>query len=79
MTCYLVFSEPGHVFNSVHRTLDGATHEAASMGAATMPDGNAITIALVRAQLANGPRAVLMCDAGGSADAIHIERHAIVV
>lgn len=33
MTCYLVFSEPDHVFSSVHPIIDGAAQEAAGLAA----------------------------------------------
>lgn len=46
--CFIVFAEPGHAFQSVHRTVEGAVHSAAALGAAVMPDGSLMTIDCVR-------------------------------
>lgn len=79
MICFVVFTEPGHVFESIHWTVDGATAMAVSCGAAAMPDGAEITIDAVTIALGSAPAISLKCHAEDGIDAAHIERHAILV
>ncbi|MGY2733515.1 hypothetical protein [Sphingomonas sp. UYP23] len=79
MHCYVVFTDPGHVFESIHRTVDGATAMAASIGAASMPDGSEITIDAVTAVLRHAASISFACHAEDGIATAHIERHAILV
>lgn len=77
--CFLVFAEPGDVFQGVHRTIDGAAHNAAGLGATTMPRGGTMTVDGIRDLLARSPIVRLPCASGEEFEAIRIERHYIVL
>lgn len=77
--CFLVFSDPGNGFHGVHHTIDGATHDAAGLGAATMPNGLPITVADVRDVLEHQAIISLTCAPHEEFRHIRIERHAILV
>lgn len=78
-SCFLVFSEPGTGFHGVHRTIDGATHNAAALDATTMPDGRPITVVDVREVLDHQAVVMLTCAPHTEFQRIRIERHAIFV
>ena len=78
-TCLVVFSEPGHVFEGIHRTIDGATASAASLGAIRMPDGREITADAVAALMHAGSTVTFPCGEQDEAEAVSIERHAILI
>ncbi|WP_156678186.1 hypothetical protein [Sphingomonas profundi] len=77
--CFIVFAEPGDAFQGVHRTVDGAAHNAAGLGASKMPNGRAMTVDSIRDLLAHSPIVRLPCTPGEEFEAIRIERHHIVL
>lgn len=77
--CFVVFTDPGRVFESLHRTVDGATVAAASCGAASMPDGSPIVIDAVGKVLLDAPSISFRCDFEDGVEGVHIERHVILV
>ncbi len=77
--CYVVFTDPGHVFESIHRSVDGATAVASACGAACMPDGSVITMSGVAAILRVEAAVSLHCHPEDGGGLVHIERHAILV
>lgn len=77
--CYVVFTDPGRVFESIHRTVDGATAAASACGATQMPDGSAIIIAAVAANLRLNASISLPCEPHETNDLVHIERHPILI
>ncbi|WP_140851172.1 hypothetical protein [Sphingomonas glacialis] len=67
------------MFESIHRTIDGATVAACVCGAAVMPDGSAITIEAVKAALRLAATISFECNIEDGANLARIERHPILV
>lgn len=79
MTCYVLFAEPGSVFQGLHRTIDGAVHRAAALGAVKTEFGEELSIEDVAEIMASAGVATLVCAPEESCTHVRIERHGIHV
>lgn len=77
--CYVVLAEPDGRFLSVHHTITGAVHFAASEGATTMLNHCPITVSDVAAFMRAEPMISFGCGQDEEFEGIRIERHFIAV
>ena len=78
-SCFVVLAEPGDRFLGVHHTISGAVHNAAGLGAATMPNSHPITVSDVAELMREEWAISLGCAPSEDFQSIRIERHAIMV
>jgi hypothetical protein len=79
MTCYVLFAEPGNVFQGLHRTVDGAVHRAAALGAVTTEDGDEMSIEAAAEELASTGVVTFLCSPIERCELVRIELHGICV
>lgn len=79
MTCYVLFAEPGNLFEGLHHTVDGAVHRAAALGALTMEDGKELFVDDVADILRNTATISFRCGSDDEMTHIRIERHGIFI
>ena len=78
--CYLVISDPGNGLHGVHHTIDGAAHNAASLGAEFPPRKDApYSVFDLIDELTRQPQVIFECTKGSEFERIRIECHAVVV
>lgn len=77
LTCLVLIAEPNAVFQGLHRTIDGAVHRAAALGATSFEDGSDLSIEGVASALEAVPSITLNCPPGEECRQIRIERHGI--
>lgn len=79
LTCYVLFADPGGVFQGLHRTVDGAVHRAAALGAVTTEKGEELSIEAAAEELASTGAVRLLCLPNQVCDVVRIELHGIYV
>lgn len=79
LTCYVLFADPGGVFQELHRTVDGAVHRAAALGAVTTEDGEELSIEAAAQELASTGAIKLLCSPNEGCEVVRIELHGIYV
>lgn len=79
LTCYVLCAEPGGVFQGLHRTVDGAVHRAAALGAVATEDGREISIEAAADEIASTGAITFVCAPSEDCEHVRIERHGIYV
>lgn len=79
LSCYVIFAEPGGVFQGLHRSVDGAVHRVAALGAVTSENGQELSIEAAAAELASTGTVTFTCAAGEPCSQLRIELHGIYV
>lgn len=79
LTCYVLFAEPGTIFQGLHRTVDGAVHRAATLGAVATEEGQELSIAIAADEIASTGTVTFLCSPREACTQVRIELHGIYV
>ncbi len=77
MNCYVLFAEPGSVFQGLHRTIDGAVHRAAALGAIATETGGEMFVDDITKTMAAASAISFYCAEGDEFTHVRIERHGL--
>ena len=77
MICYVLFTEPGSVFQGIHYTIDGAVHRAAALGATVMESGNEMFVDDVTKAFTRTSAISFNCPNSEELTQLRIERHGV--
>jgi hypothetical protein len=77
MICYVLFAEPGSIFQGLHRTIDGAVHRAAALGAIATECGGEMFVDDITKIMAGTSAFSFYCADGEEFTHVRIERHGI--